>query len=566
MPQDAFTLKFLCEELNNLFSGGKINKIVQPGQEMVVITVYTGKGTKKLVLDVNPAWPRIGVSDGEFQSPLTAPNFCMLLRKHLLSATIDKISLVGFDRVVRFDISPSNELFDSNKKALYVELMGRYSNIILTENGKVLGGNRGVNFFDNGVRPLIVNHPYTLPPTNNKKCPEDRELINVFSSSSDCISKKIIDNVQGFALSTANEIESRFLEKFSTQDDGENLYNFLKDFINKEKANPCVLLDDELVKDAMVFPYKNVGGKLKFFDKLYLAEDYYYKTKNQAKKTKELRDRLLSIASTLLKKVKKKDSAISSRIREAESAEENKLKGELILANIYKIRQGEERVILDNYYDQSKVEIALDKNLSVQKNAENYYKKYNKQKRALAILEVQKNQVVEEENYLESLISEINLAKDYFELSLVREEMQEGGLIKDKVLPKKAKEKTVGYREYSFMGFTIKSGRNNLENDHLTLSCKKWDIWVHSKAYHSSHVIVESENREVPMEVIVFACEICAYYSKDRNSGKSEIVYTEKKNVKKPSKAKPGFFTYGEYKSILVSPNAHESKLKWAKL
>lgn len=562
MPQDAFTLKFLCEELNTLFSGGKINKIVQPGQEQVVITVYTGKGTKKLVLDVNPAWPRIGVSDGEFQSPLTAPNFCMLLRKHLLSATIDKISLVGFDRVVRFDISPSNELFDSNKKALYVELMGRYSNIILTENGKVLGGNRGVNFFDNGVRPLIVNHPYTLPPSNNKKCPEDRELINLFSSSDESISKKIIDNVQGFAHITAMEVESRFLEKFSSESNAENLYNFLNDFISKERANPCVLLDGEQVLDVMAFPYKNASGKLRFFDKLYLAEDYYFKTKNQAKKTKELRDRLLSIVSTQLKKAKKKDSAISSRIKDALDAEENKLKGELILANIYRIKQGEEKVVLDNYYDQTQVEITLDKNLSVQKNAENYYKKYNKQKRALAILEVQKSQVVEEENYLESLINEINLAKDYFELSLVREEMQESGLIKEKVLPKKAKEKTVEYREYSFMGFTIKAGRNNLENDRLTLSSKKQDIWVHSKLYHSSHVIIESDGKEVPMDVIVFASEICAYYSKDRNSGKSEVVYTEKKNVKKPPKSKPGFFTYSEYNSIVVSPNGHESKMK----
>ena len=562
MPQDAFTLKFLCEELNTLFSGGKINKIVQPGQEQVVITVYTGKGTKKLVLDVNPAWPRIGVSDGEFQSPLTAPNFCMLLRKHLLSATIDKISLVGFDRVVRFDISPSNELFDSNKKALYVELMGRYSNIILTENGKVLGGNRGVNFFDNGVRPLIVNHPYTLPPSNNKKCPEDRELINLFSSSDDSISKKIIDNVQGFAHITAMEVESRFLEKFSSESNAENLYNFLNDFISKEMANPCVLLDGERVLDVMAFPYKNASGKLKYFDKLYLAEDYYFKTKNQAKKTKELRDRLLSIVSTQLKKAKKKDSAISSRIKDALDAEENKLKGELILANIYRIKQGEEKVVLDNYYDQTQVEITLDKNLSVQKNAENYYKKYNKQKRALAILEVQKSQVVEEENYLESLINEINLAKDYFELSLVREEMQESGLIKEKVLPKKAKEKAVEYREYSFMGFTIKAGRNNLENDRLTLSSKKQDIWLHSKLYHSSHVIIESDGKEVPMDVIVFASEICAYYSKDRNSGKSEVVYTEKKNVKKPPKSKPGFFTYSEYNSIVVSPNGHESKMK----
>ena len=164
MPQDAFTLKYLCQELNALFSGGKVNKITEPTNDELVFTIYTGKRTEKLLLDVNPSCPRIGVINQEKESPLTAPNFCMLMRKHLLSATLDSIELIGFDRIVKIEFTASAEFFDAVKKTVFVELMGRYSNIILTENGKILGGNRGINMFDNGVRPLIVGYPYVFPP------------------------------------------------------------------------------------------------------------------------------------------------------------------------------------------------------------------------------------------------------------------------------------------------------------------------------------------------------------------------------------------------------------------
>ena len=180
MPQDAFTLRFLCEELNSIFSGGKVNRIIQPNADEMIMTVYTGKRTEKLFISVNPASPRMGVTNTERESPLTAPNFCMLLRKHLLSATLESIELVGFDRIVKIDFMPSAEFFDSVRKTLYVELMGRYSNIILTENGRILGGNRGINMFDNGVRPLIVGKPYVFPPVGDKRLPSDKELVGLF--------------------------------------------------------------------------------------------------------------------------------------------------------------------------------------------------------------------------------------------------------------------------------------------------------------------------------------------------------------------------------------------------
>ena len=562
MPQDAFTLKYLCEELNILFKGGKVNKIVQPNNEQVILTVYTGKKTEKLLLDVNPAHPRIGVTEAQFESPLTAPNFCMLVRKHLLNATIEHISLVGFDRVVKIEFSPSNEYFDSAKKVLYVELMGRYSNIILTEENKVLGGNRGVNFFDNGVRPLIVNKEYVLPPSFNKKHPEDEGIKDIFNGVTGDFAKAVLDNVQGIAVSTAKEIERVILDRKKTallsEDFSKTAHEVLKDFIYSSCPNPAVLMEGETAKDVFVFPYKTITGEYKFFDKLYLAEEYCFANKLLAKSTGELRTRLNAITSSQLKKIKKKISIISSRLSEAKGLEENRIKGELLLANIYKIEKGASKVVLENYYDQSEIEIELDSNFSVSKNAENYYKKYNKQKRALNILSEQLDEIKKEEEYLESLLTMISLSKDIEELLIVKEELLENGLLKEKKLTKKTKNQVKGYREYSYKGFTIKVGRNNIENDMLCYKASKTDIWLHVKDYPSSHVIIEKGNREISNEIITFASEICAYYSKVSNEDRVEVIYTERKNVKKPPKAKPGKVIYSEYNSVVVSPNERQ--------
>ncbi len=562
MPQDAFTLKYLTTELNEAFKGGKINKVVQPSKDVVVFTVYNGKETIKLLLDVNPGSPRIGVTTENFESPLTAPNFCMLLRKYLLSATIDSISLVGFDRIVKIELSPSNEYFDSEKKRLYVELMGRYSNIILTENGKVLGGNRGVNFFDNGVRPLIVGRDYSLPPKGDKKEPANKELIDIFNNNKEIEVKNLITTfVQGVALSTASEIEREFNANFNGENFGKELFNTLNSFIEKKKKKPCVIIDDGVV-DVCAFPYENIKGKTLFFSTLYEAEEYYFITCEKEKKKRELFARLSSVVNTAEKKIKKRLLAILSREKDAEKAEENRLFGELLLANIYKVAQGDEKIIVDNYYDNTKVEISLDKNLSPSKNAENFYKKYNKQKRALEMLSIQKEQAESELNYLQSVKEELVLCESILDLYLVKDELIEEGILKEQKINSKKKDAHAKYRCYFIDGFNVKVGRNNTENDELTLSAKGSDIWVHSKDYHSSHAIIESNGKKVPLYVIEKTASICAYYSKARDGGKTEVVYTERKFVKKPKKAKLGFFTYTDYEAVTVLPNKHDNYLK----
>ena len=558
MPQDAFTLRYLCEELNGILKNGKINRIAQPNADMTVFTVYTERGIKRLILDVNPACPRIGLSETEPSSEHNSSNFCMLLKKHLLSATIKSVSLVGFDRIVKIDLMPSKEFFDSPEKVIYVELMGRYSNVILTENGKVLGGNRGINFLDNNVRPLIAGLNYKLPPVGDKKEPKDSAVKEIFNSADKITAENICKLVQGLAPSTAQEIVDGFKDN-----DVKNFYDFLNDYIYKTKKRPCVLIDNGEIKDVFVYPYRKLNGEIKEYKLLCDAEEAYFSEKSSRKRFNDLLSRLGGVVSTGIKKSKKRLSAVMARIKDAENAEENRIKGELLLSNIYKLKGGETEITLDNYYDNTKITIALDKKLSPSKNAEAYYKKYNKQKRSLAALTPQKDSAEEELRYLESVESELSLSETISDLKAVEEELVLSGFIKKPPLKKGVKaNETLKPRIYDVYGFIVKVGRNNAENDKITFSAKPYDLWLHAKNYHSSHVIIETNGKKPPERVMTAAAEICAYYSKGRDGGKTEIVYCEKKFVKKPKKSPLGFCTYTDFKSLMVEPSMHAELIK----
>ncbi len=562
MPQDAFTLRYLCKELNLILKGGKVNRITQPSNDVLYLTIYTGKRTEKLLLNVNPSSPRIGLAKDEEQSPLTAPNFCMLMRKHLLSAIIESIELVGFDRIVKIEFSLSGEFFDNIKKTLYVELMGRYSNIILTENGKVLGGNRGINMFDDGVRPLIVSKPYVFPPVGNKKLPTDKSLSEVFDGQSlDELSKLITSNVQGIAEITAKEIVKTYIDKGVDKVNGKDFFEHLNEFLFKSKLLPCVMKNNEQITDVFIYPYSIVNGEFLSFDNLYEAEEFYFENKEKIKNFKSKKDRLMSILNSALKKVKKRLTAIKAKEKEALSAEENRIKGELILSNIYQLKQGQKKCVLQNYYDQSQVEIELNEFLSPSKNAECYYKKYNKQKRTLSAVAVQKEIAESEQNYYQSVIDEIELCENIEELKIIENELVESGLIKEQKQNKNKAIEQKAYRNYLVDGYSLKIGRNNIENDKLIGWARANDLWLHAKEYHSSHAIIENNGTKIPEKVIKICAEICAYYSKGRDGGKIEIVYTQKRNVKKPKGAKPGFVKYDSYESIMVEPNINNQYL-----
>ncbi len=562
MPQDAFTLRYLCEELNGIFSEGKVNRITQPTADSSVFTVFTKKGVvKKLLLDVSPSSPRIGVIEEEPEQTILSSNFNMLLKKHLLSATLKGISMVGFDRIVKIDFLPSAEIFDAPPKTLYVELMGRYSNVILTENGVVLGGNRGINSLDNNVRPLICGRKYVLPPVGDKKQPWDTSLKETFSGFSGDVSAMLCANVQGIAPSTAKEIETKYFGKFEEYD-GDKFFAFLNDYLFNTPLCPCTVTENGEIKDVMAYPYENLSGEKTFFDTLYLAEEKYFGAKSTKKAFGELYTRLLSKTETAIKKAKKRLAAITAREKDAASAEENKIKADIILSNVHKIPAGADETELFNYYDGTTLKISLDKRLSAAQNAQNYYKKYAKQKRAKVALLSERETAEKELDYLTGVSEEIRLAESTADLKAVREELAVAGIIKDNA-PRRGKKETKTFaRTYEIDGFRVKAGRNNVENDQITFSAKPNDIWLHAKDYHSSHVVIETDGKKAGDKTLIAAAEICAYYSKGREGGKTEIVYTERKNVKKPPKSKLGFCTYVNFKSVTVKPDPHLSELK----
>ena len=552
MPQDAFTLLHVCRELNEKFIGGKINKIIQYDEDRISFLIYTGKATEKLNICVNPSSPRIWIGETDYGVPLTALNFCMLLRKHLQNATIKDISLVDFDRIVKIDFLSGGEFFSSNIKTLYIELMGRYSNVILTEQDVVLGANRGINFLDNGVRPLITGKKYVYPPNKDKFLPKSEEFLSYIIDNQSLDVSNLLSKLQGVSTVTAKEIEKQYFlqnKKFS----GKSFFEFVNNFLYNEKTSPCVIKKDQTPIDYLAMKYLSLDGEVQYFDSLLKAEDYYFSAKEKARQEKQIKERLLSIINGAINKSKKRLNAINQRRLDAQKCEENKKKGDLILTYVYKINRGDKTLDALDYESGKIIKIELNSDLSPSKNAEIYYKKYNKGKRTLVALEPQIKMATEELDYYLSVLEEIQLAENLEELKLIKEEFIESNLIKPQGrVIKKTSQKP--YREYQIDGFTVKVGRNNKENDQISQDARQTDLWLHAKNYHSSHVIIESMGKEIPFFVIEKSAEICAYYSGGRNGGKVEVVYANKKFVKKPKGAKLGFCTYTNYQSIMVNP------------
>jgi predicted ribosome quality control (RQC) complex YloA/Tae2 family protein len=291
---------------------------------------------------------------------------------------------------------------------------------------------------------------------------------------------------------------------------------------------------------------EKLGKKTQFVDGLRVTD----------KETVEIAQMVLS---GKINKAKKRLSAIVSREKESNSLEDNKIFGELILSNIYKIKNGDKSLTALNYYNGQEVVISLDSNLTPSQNAERYFKKYNKQKRALLALKPQKENAEKELNYLNSVFAELEIAEDIVDLKLILEELTLSSIVETPKNQKKKKEREL--LTYDYLGFRIKVGKNNAENDKITGSAKSEDVWLHVKDYHSSHVVIETNGKRVSAEVLKFAGEVCAYYSKCRNSEKIEVVYTLKKHVKKPPKSPLGFCVYENFKSIIVNPNKHQEIL-----
>lgn len=561
MPQDAFTLIHAAKELNELLSGGKVNKIIQPAADEVFILFYTGKNVN-IAVSANAQTARICPTDRQVKAPAVAPNFCMLLRKHLSGATVKSVENVGFERITVITFEGKNDFFEPTEKKLVCEIMGKYSNVILTENGKILGTLKpSFGDIDSG-RMLLTGLDYKYPPAQDKI--EITDLTRVKEAFSDFPE---VDGgyytqaeIKGLSSQTATEAASAFMDKYSLSSilgKGNEYADFLYDFLLTPSFQPNVTLSGR--EDFFLFDYKTIGGEKKYFDTLLQAEKYYFdKTENE----KDFRLRYKTLKEKIRqqeKKLLKKKNLTEEKILSCSDAETNKKKGEILTAYQYVVPASSTVCELPDFYSETgeKIKITLDGTLSANRNAQNYFKKYQKQKKTLAAAEPQLEQALSELNYISDLYEELDRCETAADFDALKEEIRSAGYLHEQRRTDK-KEKPSTPKTFEKDGFLILAGRNNLQNDKLTGGANKHDMWLHTKDFHSSHVIIETNGKPVPDDVLLFAAEICAYNSKARGGDKVPVDYCLKKFVKKPPKSAPGKVIYTDFKTILVTPRSHE--------
>ncbi|MBQ7912845.1 MAG: NFACT family protein [Clostridia bacterium] len=569
MPQDAFHIRRLATELNTFLKGGRVNRISQVNKDELTLIIYTGKSTVKLILSANASNARVCLSLTEKEPAPVAPNFCMLLRKHLQNAEILAVRQHEFERIIEIDLHCTTD-FSESTRTLHCELMGKYSNVVLTEKGVILGALKTTALEDSTRRVLLAGAKYEYPVPQDKLSPFDgagmRSRLESYLSTRmeevdlESLALFLFENVSGLALPTAREIVLRAARKAGSVKNalssayGAPLWQFVGDFCLHEPCVPCLKMQNGQAVDFFAF---SVDGGEKM-PSLCKAEDEFFTRRESKKGFEDKKRKLENTARGLKKKLTKKLQDTLERLSEAEKAEEYRVKGELLTANLYRIEKGMSGVELENWYDEKggTVKITLDTTLSPAKNAQRYFKIYNKHKRTAEILTpMLKNERAEIE-YVDSVLVSIANAENALDLKEIEVELTELGLLrapKERVGGKK-KETPLPYREFEFEGFKIYAGRNNIQNDRLLRDASPDDVWLHTQKYHSAHVIIAARGGQVRDEIILRAAEICAYYSDGRDGDKIPVDYCKRKFVKKPNKSKAGFVVYTDYKTVLVKP------------
>lgn len=549
MPQDAFTIKFITKELQDLLVGGKISRITQQSKDLLTFIIYTRKGTVKLEICLSAKGCRINLTDADVPAPKVAPGFCMLLRKHLQNAEITCVGQIEDERIVFLDFDCTSE-FELTKMTLYAELMGKYSNAVLVQGGVIVGALKTTAIGETTKRVLFTGVKYTLPEPQEKYSPRNMaQITHIFDGNDGDGAKIIADKIKGVSYATALEIVAKYGENLTGKD--------VFDYLNDGSISPCVTFTGGEPSD---FKVRSTSPEKRAYNTVLEAQTAYYAAINAKRDFDDKVRKLTSALSSAVKKQEKRLAAIGQKLLDCRDMETVKLKGELITANLYALHRGTDGFEAVNYYDVNggKIKIALDKSLSPAENAQKYYKRYAKLKRTAANVTEQKRETEERLDYLNSIASHIRLAENLCDLAETEEELQSLGLLPAEKSNKKKTTQITPYRAYMSGGIKILAGRSNVQNDRLLKSISREDTWLHTQGYHSSHVAILSGGKPVPDEVLKVAAEICAYYSDGRAGTKIPVDYTKRAFVKKPPKSNAGFVIYTDYKTVLVEPNAHE--------
>ena len=564
MAQDAFAIHHLSIELNGLISGAKIERVNQPSKDAVTFSIRKANENLKLTVNANADFARVCVSKEEAPAPISAPSFCMLLRKHLLRATINKVEPIKYERIIVIDLTCRDELGTLSDKRLYCEIMGKYSNVTLTENGKILGAMKTTGIDESLLRPIYPGAVYKLPAPQEKREISDfenmRELLLSYDANEE-FSKFLFNNVKGVSYATALDAVTKFKRLHDFNDEFvingkiDEFIRFFNDYYETPNLEPTMVSDGKKTDFYIVKPSMKYAAE-KSFSGINSLINSYYSFKENSFVFNLKKNRLYDAVKAYEKKVTKKLQIVLEKLLSCADMDKDRLYGELLIAYLYKLKGGEKFCEVENYNepDYPVVKIKLDENLSPRENAERYFKRYTKQKKTVAAVTPQKAEYEDVLKYLETVFTEIDAAETDDDFSDIEEELVNYGILKNKQNGKKKQKKLSSPRKFIYNGFEVFVGRNNLQNDRLTLSADRNDLWLHTKDYHSSHVIVKTDGRPVPDDVLLFAAQTCAFYSKAKTTTKVPVDYTLKKFVKKPATANTGTVYYTNQKTVFVDP------------
>lgn len=585
MSLDGIVVNSIVKELNSKLLGGRIDKIYQQEKDEILINIYNKGNNYKLLISVSSNSPRIHLTDKAKSNPLNPPMFCMLLRKHLAGGRILNIEQFLMDRIIFIDISSLDELGRDSKKRLIVEIMGRHSNIILIDknNLKIIDSIKRVNYDISRVRQVLPGLEYKYP-VSNKINPLDfneEEFYSLLENSNLNIPvfKFFYTNYMGLSPLIGKEICYRSNVEIKRTigslelEDKKILCNSFKKIIAKieKKDFTPVLIENNYNNNYLSFHALDIQqfgseNKIYFHSISQVLNKFYYKN-DLIDRLNQKSQSMIKVIETKLERSQKKLAKQKYELLEAKDRDKYKIYGDLISANIYSIEKGSSQIEVENFYSENmeKIKIPLNKKYSAAENAQRYYKKYSKLKNASSLLGKQILETQDEINYLEQVLNSIDNCEEIDELEEIREELiKEGYLKSNRKNKKKTISKTKPLHYLSQDGFNIYVGKNNRQNDYLTLKfAHREDLWLHAQKIPGSHVIVKSEGESIPDTTLEEAAILAAYYSKGKHSSNVAVDYTHKKNVKKPKGAKTGMVIYENFSTIFVNPSIEKiRKLK----
>ena len=568
MAFDGITVACMAHELNKRLLGGRISKIAQPESDELFLTVKTQKESLRLLLSASASLPLVYLTETNKPSPLTAPNFCMLLRKHINGGRILSVTQPSMERILRFEIEHLDEMGDLCRKYLVIELMGKHSNIIFcTGTEKIIDSIKHVSAQISSVREVLPGREYFIPDTQEKSNPLDiaeASFTMLIKGKESKLSRALYTSLTGLSPLAAEEIcqqasldSDRAANSYET-DELIHLYRTLDHFLEPIRTGiykPTIYYDGNAPIEFSCLPltlYKD--NRKEHFDTVSQMLERYYAEKNTLTRIRQKSTDLRRIVQTALERNVKKYDLQAKQLKDTEKRDKYRIYGELINTYGYSVVPGSKSFEAVNYYTGENMTIPLDPQIPIQENAKKYFDKYGKLKRTCEAVTTLLAETGAEIEHLKSIQTALDIALKEEDLVQIKEELIASGYIRKR--PSGSKKPKITSRPFHYIssdGYHMYVGKNNLQNDELTFQLAKGnDWWFHAKGAPGSHVIVQTGGDELPDRTFEEAARLAAYYSSNRQAEKIEIDYVEKKHVKKPNKARPGFVVYYTNYSMMI--------------